>query len=700
MTVQAEISGRLTLIRGLGVFVGLILMARLVQVQVVQHARHREAAERQWLQTQTITPRRGDILDRNGRPLALSVTSFRVGVAGSLVGDRASLVSDLAEVLELDRSAVARLVDAAGQGYVVLSRQSFLDQEQQRRLRRHSSVTMDEQVGRVYPLDGVGASLLGFYREDPDSTWRTGIELGLDDMLRGQAGRAMRVRSGLRGRDHGEVVIDPARHGAHVVLTLDADLQEICENRLREGIRAYGARAGSILILEPSSGAILAAASWPVLDTRHAPVRDPAAWNNRNFTAAYEPGSVLKIFTAAMLLTSGAVDTATVIDCSDGRFPGFSISEAAGRRFGRLSFMEAFVHSSNVWFARAVANLGRAEQHRALLDFGFGRGTGVPYPAESDGILAQPANWSARSQATLAIGQEIAVTPLQLGLAAAAVANGGMLLAPKLVSEVREPDGTLRFRQPVRPLRQVLPRGLDALLRHAMSRAVNEGSGVAAFRSWVNVGGKTGTAQKSVSNRGYADGLHTATFVGMLPIEAPRLVVVVVLDEPRWRDHFASRSAAPLFAETVDEIRRTTRWLTDVDRDNDRLVIDAAPATTVVPDLLLLRSDRAVLRLQQAGLRAQGAERGGQVIMQVPAAGSRLPTGSAVQLTVANQGGHQQQSCPDVLGLSNRQLLALAARLGIVVQVSGVGYVKEQEPRAGSPLTEAGLQVRMAAPWS
>ena len=419
MNRPGGIGRRLRLMRVLCILVGLVLTSRLIQIQVVQHEQHREAAQRQWLQAQIITPRRGDIFDRNGRALSLSVSSFKVGVAGSLVRDRSALVADLAQVLGLDPSRVARAVEAAGRGHAVLDRQAILDPEQQRRLRRHAAVTIDEQVGRVYPLDGVGASLIGFYREDPDHAHRTGLELGLDPWLRGHPGRAKRVRSGMAGQDHGEVVVEPVRHGAHAVLTIDADLQEICETRLRDAVADTRARAGSVLILEPTTGDILAAASWPLLQTRGLPVLDPGVWLNSNFTENYEPGSVFKIFTAAMLLASGAIDTATVFDCTDGRFAGFTIGEAAGRRYGRIGFMEAFVHSSNVWFARAIANLGRVEQHRALLDFGFGRGTGVPYPAEGDGILAQPADWSARSQATLAIGQEVAVTPLQLGLAAA-----------------------------------------------------------------------------------------------------------------------------------------------------------------------------------------------------------------------------------------------------------------------------------------
>ncbi len=691
---------RLVIVRWSCLLVAAVLSARLVQVQVFQHEKHREAAERQWLEARTITPRRGDLLDRAGRPLALTVSSFQVGVATSRVRDREALVETLADVLDLNPSQVRRQLKAAAGDHTVLARQAFLDQDQQRRLRRFAAVTVDEQIGRVYPLDGLGAALLGFFRVEPKGTvHQTGLERSLDQFLSGRAGRAMRVRSGVLGQDHGEVVVEPVRHGHHVVLTLDADLQEICESRLAESVKATGARAGSVLVVEPRTGDVLASASWPQVATRERSVSDLACWSDRNLTAAYEPGSVFKIFTAAALLTRGAIDTATVYDCSQNQLDGMTLREAAGKRYGRLTFMDAFKFSSNVWFARAVANLSRDEMHRALLDFGFGRGSGAPYPAENDGRLAPPAAWSARSQATLAIGQEISATPLQLGMAAAAVANGGTLMAPRFYSEVRGPDGATLRTVPPQPLRQVMPRGLDVLLREAMGRVVREGTGTLAARSWVTIGGKTGTAQKAAPGRGYADGLHSATFIGMLPLEAPRLVVVAVLDEPDRAHHFASRSATPLFAAIVDDIRRTTAWLTDVDHQSERLVLDAEPERVQVPDVVLLSSARAAVRLRQAGLEVRGGERSGRVVQQVPAAGSLLVPGAEVTLTVAAAVGDQQQASPDVRGLSNREVRELAARLGVPVRITGVGYARQQEPPPGERLTDAGLLVRMGDPW-
>jgi stage V sporulation protein D (sporulation-specific penicillin-binding protein) len=691
---------RFASVRLVALAVGVILSARLVHVQLIQHGQWSDEAQRQWLQTRVVPARRGDIADRHGRPLALTVSSYRVGLSGSLVDDPDALAEALSDVFGEEPAAYRARIDRLGDGYRVLSRQTHLGHAARQRLARFPELNIQEQLGRVYPLDGVGASLLGFCRVDPDSTRHlTGIELGIDDLLAGEPGRARLVRSARRGQDHGEVVIDPARHGLDVSLTIDADLQEICESRLAEAVPATGARSGSVIIVEPGSGDVLAAASWPLVASRRDAVRDAAAWVNRNFTEPYEPGSVFKVFTAAALLNCGAIDTTTVFDCSRGDFGRFEIGEASGHEFGRLAFHAGFALSSNRWFARAVANIAPREHFRSLLDFGFGRGTGIPYPNEQDGTLAAPATWSARSQETIAIGQEVAVTPLQLALAIGAVANGGTLYAPRLVAEVRDHEGQLVRRTEPRPLRQVLAPGVDLVLHEAMRNVVAWGTARDIQRDGLVMAGKTGTAQKAVPGEGYAAGLHTATFAGYLPADDPQLVIVAVIDEPLYRYHYASQSAAPLFGAIVDDVRRTTSWLTDVERHG---IVVAGPdrqRRVTVPDVLFLDAGRAAERLQLASLRVAVPVVEGEVVMQVPAAGSLVAPGTAVALTVTAGDVAGPDVCPDLLGLSNRQVRALAARLGIPIEVDGIGYVSSQRPEAGSPLPRTGITVSLEAPW-
>ncbi len=694
---------RIRLLRGVVVAAALGLVLRVGWLQVVRHQELAAVADRQWWSMGQLPAERGDMLDRAGRPLALSVLEWTVGVAPTLVERPDSLGALLGRVLDRDPAAVRRDVARAGRRHVVLDQGVVLSRRQKERLRRERAVTMDTMRARVYPADGVGAALVGFCRHERDTTYATGLEYALQDILAGKPGRFRSVDTGIPGRDLGRVVVDEPVHGRSVVLTLDLDLQAIAERRLAEAVAEVRADGGSVLIVEPGTGDVLAAASYPLMATRQTRHGDAAVWNNRNFTWLYEPGSVFKIFTAASLLRRAAVDTATVFECSNPQFDGFTIRNDDDHKYGDLPLMRAFTKSSNIWFARAVANLGRDEFHRDILDFGFGQPTLAPYAGQPAGILREPASWSRRSQATLAIGQEIAVTPLQLGMAVAAVANGGTLHAPRLVREIRDHDGRLLQECPPMPLRRVVAEPLAEVLREAMGRVVREGTGKGTDLDWISVGGKTGTAQKSRDGRTMTAGAYVATFAGIAPLEDPRLAIVVILDEPRgYRRYYAAQSAVPLFRRVLEDIRCSTDWLTGVPGPRTR-VIATAPASDLVtvPDVLQLTVDAAAQRLAAAGLTVAGAERGGLVAEQVPAAGSRCRRGTTVQLAAAAQGpaAADQTVCPDFQGKSNREVRSLAARLGIEVAIEGAGYAVLQDPPAGQVLAGRGVTVRMEAPW-
>lgn len=689
---------RLLSLRIAAVVFATVLAARLVQVQVAQHASYSQIAQDQWTDSVELTPRRGDLFDRAGRPLALSVTATRIGVSGRLVRDRAALAAALADVLGDDRRSIEQRIAAAGNGHLVLSRQAFLDPQQQETLRRFPAVTIEEKCTRIYPREQVGATLIGYHLGEKS---HCGLECGLDATLSGTPGHATRLNSGNPLRSLGEVVVDPAHDGDGLVLTIDAELQEICEDQLGRAVAEFHAVGGSVLMLDPTCGDVLAAASWPMPADRNHPITDVAAWTNRNFSFQYEPGSVFKLFTGAALLGSGAIDTATVIDCANGDFGRFRIHEAEGHDYHRLNFMEAFAHSSNVYFARASLHLGADDFYRDLQRFGFGQRTSSPYPAEQGGLLRSPARWSVRSQPTMAIGQEVALTPLQLGLAVAAVANGGTLYAPRLVREVRDPDGRRVREYPPVALRRVMPEGIAAVLRTAMGRVVEAGTGKKAAQDWIDMGGKTGTAQKAIAGRGYADGKHIATFISVVPWQNPRYVLVTVLDEPPGISHFASQSAAPLCGRIVAAVRSNTNLLTDLDATATPLTDDRRPPTAKVPDVLYIDAAVAVSSLERVGLRVLGAQKSGLVVQQVPAPGAACAVGDTVVLDVraAQPTQDAHVACPDLAGLSNRQVVTLATRLGIPVDVDGVGYVGSQEPAPGSPLPPDGLKVKMVPTW-
>ncbi len=685
---------------------GLLLAARVVTVQVVEHDAWRTRAEGQWSREVTIDAERGNLYDRNGRPLAVSVTTTQVGVTRRFLTGQDQEIADLAEVLGQTPAEVRARIDRAHSGHAVLASEVVLRAEQRQKLRKWMSVTLDERCTRYYPTDGMAASVVGFYRQDPDAVHATGLELSLEKELAGKPGLAREIQTAQPGVKLGRVVLKNAEHGRNLVLTLDADLQEICEERLADAVATTGAKGGSVLVLDPANGDVLAAASWPLLDTRENRQGDGAVWNNRNFTTQFEPGSLFKIFSGAALLHHGAVDTGTVINCDNAGAP-YGISNDKGHNYGLKSFGGAFAVSSNVYFAKASLRMPDKYLYQDLAAFGFGERTKYPYKAQPRGALHTPDQWNGSDKACITIGQAVSATSLQLGMAMCAVANGGTLYAPRCVKEVRGREGgTIEVVQPV-ALRRVMAPPLAEVLRGAMARVVREGTGKATDLDWIACGGKTGTAQKSTDGRGYTAGAFMASFGGMVPIDNPRLVILVVVDEPDHAHHYGSQSAVPLYRSVVEEIRRSTSWLSDVPGGRTGTVARPDPRQLVeVPDVLYLRTAHASERVAGAGLRCRGDEREGTVVGQKPVAGTRCEAGTTVTLTVAGRRPAADLDpalndvCPDFTGLSNREIRGLAARLGLKVVCDGVGYARTQDVPPGGPRPDGPVTVTMETTWN
>jgi stage V sporulation protein D (sporulation-specific penicillin-binding protein) len=702
---------RLGVIRFAVLGCSLLLAVRVLWVQVAEHDKWLARANSQWSREVVLDAERGNLYDRQGKPLAVSVTTTQLGVTRRFVKEEklgiGELVADLAAVTGQPAAEIARRIDpAGGDGHVVLGSGLVLKAEQRDRLRRWKSVTLDERCSRYYPTDGMGASVVGFYRQDPTEVHAMGLELGLEPELAGRPGRAMEMQTAKPGVKLGRVVLENATHGRSLVLTLDAGLQEICEERLREAVTATNAQGGSVLVLDPANGDVLAAASWPLVETRSRAQGDGAVWNNRNFTTAFEPGSLFKIFTGAALLRSGAVDTGTVINCDNNSGVPGRISNDKNRDYGHISFAKAMTVSSNVYFAKAVMRQDDQGFHDALADFGFGQRTLYPYSAQPRGTLHGPGKWHGADKPSMSIGHAISATALQLGMALCAVANGGTLYAPRCVKEVRGRDGgSVEVVQPV-ALRRVMDPSLAAILRSAMKRVVEEGTGKGTRVDWIESGGKTGTAQKSrEGHRGYTPGANIASFGAIVPIDDPRLVVLVVVDEPDRAHHYASQSAVPLYRALLEDIRRCTDLLSDVPGERTGPVLLADPLRlVVVPDVLYLNTAHAAERLGSAGLRVAGDARGGTVVGQVPAAGARCEAGTEVTLTIDGRRSAvvatAQDLCPDFTGMSNRQIRSEAARRGLQVILEGVGYARAQDVPPGSPRPEGPIRVTLETTWN
>ncbi|HEX2779688.1 MAG TPA: penicillin-binding transpeptidase domain-containing protein [Gemmatimonadaceae bacterium] len=624
------------------------LLGRAVWVQLWQGNAWAARAERQHFTDAPVPAPRGDVLDATGERLAESREMVRLAIAPREVRGPAVLRRALGTA-GVAREWVLRATDTRRAWVVIPGRFLPSDVAQALPLRGVYSEPVSE---RVYALTGGMRGLVG--QVNAEGTAVEGIELALDSLLRGTAGSSTLIRDA-RGRKF-EAPNDPGvapTKGHSVTLTLNHELQEICERALADAVSTLGASGGDIVVLDPHDGALLAMASR----------REGAKAGVTGLTEPFEPGSTIKPLVAAALLQHGRVRPGDRVDAHGGSWTIFGRTiHDVHQANGPISLRDAIRLSSNIGIAQFAERLTPGEQYQALRDFGFGTPTGVSFPSEASGTLRPPKEWSKLSAASLAMGYEIAVTPLQLAAAYGAVANGGELLEPALVREIRDPDGTVRFHHERRVVRRVISSEIAAQVRSMLGEAVERGTGLQADLSTFAVAGKTGTARLNAGG-GYAQGKYYASFVGLFPADAPQYVIVVKLDDPA--KGYGAVTAAPVTKAVLEAAlaardaaldrgalaSRSLKATAQPARDSsaEQAADSAAGAVPVVVALDApvagLRRDRgvvavpdtrgmplreAVAALHGAGLQVQLGR--GTPGTTEPAAGSRVPRGTTVRL--------------------------------------------------------------------
>lgn len=515
----------------LGLF-AVALVGRAAQVQILQRDRWNERALKQQYTASELPAPRGRITDATGLTLAESRELVRIAVAPHQVRDRKALARALQRV-EVPASWIARATDTRRKWVELPGRFLPTDVAPVVAMRGVHATPVAERV--YIPSEGV-RRIVG--RATPAGGAVDGIELALDSLLAGVRGTATTLRDA-RGRTFESPTArgTRARPGHTVVLTLNHALQDLAERTLADAVAQQGAIGGDIVVLEPRTGELLALASRRT---------DPRSTASTALTEPYEPGSTLKPFVAAALLDSRLARTDEVIETFDGRYTihGRTVNDI--KKAPRLTLREVIQHSSNVGIVRFAERLPARAQYEMLRDLGFGTPTGLPYPSESPGRVTEPARWSRQSPASLAMGYELAVTPVQLATAYAAIANGGLLMQPSLVKEIRSPDGEVRFRHRPRVVRRVMSDGTSRALRGILRVVVDSGTSVGADLATFDVGGKSGTARRTTSGR-YVQGEYTASFVGLFPADAPQYVILVKLDAPSAGAYYGGRIASPVF---------------------------------------------------------------------------------------------------------------------------------------------------------
>lgn len=568
----------------------LVILARAAQLQLFQGDRWAEQARRQRTELTVLPARRGGLYDRNGVPLAVSQEFYHVGIAPNELTDQMTAGRLVARSLGIPWSELARDL-RAGKRWIYFHGPFTATQVQP--LRRVAGIHLSRNFQRFYPSRSLARPIIGGLSADRPGG-AAGLELSLDSILTGQPGEAvlLKDRAGRRYDSPARLIRDPVP-GNDVILTIDAELQEISERGLDDALAEMRAEGGDVVFLDPKNGELLALAS------RQAGASGFSSSRASTFTDPFEPGSTAKLFTAAALLMHRRVDSTDAVFAEGGtwRMPITSSGRTrvitdVHKTTGNLTLAGAIQVSSNVGMAKFSLRLAPEEQFETLRDFGFGTPTGAEFPSESRGRLARPDRWQPLyTRASMAMGYEFGVTPVQLAAAYSAIANDGVLLTPTLVREIRSPSGEVIYRHDAEPVRRVVTPEVAARLRSYLKGAVTEG-GTGEEAQLVNYAllGKTGTAVRFEGGR-YVRGEYTASFAALFPADDPRLVVIVKIDNPKGK-YYGGLTAAPVTRTMLQQALASRRVAIDRSRLTD---LDSTSRTKPHTATTAARTPRVVL---------------------------------------------------------------------------------------------------------
>lgn len=531
-----------------------IIIGRLFFLQVVEADKMAERARRQHERVITLDSNRGAILDRLGRPLALNLDVPSAYAVPHSIKSPRTVARQLAPLVDAEPAHLRRQLQGKREFAWVKRKMNAQDAKRIEELAIPGiNILMEKR--RFYPKGTLLAHVLGF--AGIDSQGLEGLEMGYEAELRGKVKQVVLQRDG-RGR----AIFPEAREfdsvlsGQGIQLTIDEVIQYIAEQALESAVSRTHARGGAVIVMNPKTGEILAWTLRPTFDPNRLDLATPDLWRNRAVTDPYEPGSTLKVVLAAAALQEGEVEPNTLIYCGDGEVPVSGTIIHDHEKAGWLTFREALERSSNVAMVKTGLGLGKERYYQYLHAFGIGEKTEIDLPGESVGIVKPLKEWGSRTLASMSIGQEIAVTPLQLLTAVSAVANQGWLMKPYVVSNFRNAQGEVVWERTPQLRRRPIAEGTADTLTKLLVGAVEKGTGKHAAIPGYRVAGKTGTAQKVDSSTGaYSSTQLIGSFVGFVPAEDPQISVLVMIDEPR-APSWGGVVAAPVFREIASQVLR------------------------------------------------------------------------------------------------------------------------------------------------
>ncbi len=649
-----------------------LLFGRAADLTVLRGREFTRQAAGQHRKAVALVPHRGEIVDRRGELLALSLNVPSVYVRPRQLGAERPRIAEVARTLRVPLARLERHLDT--QPFVWLKRQA---------LPRDLAAVLEldvpgvahlEEPRRVYPHGKLAAHILGFVGTDAQGL--AGLERRFDEEIRGQAVRVA-VDRDARGREFLRAAMpDAPAQGSRVELTLDAEIQAVAERELAAGVAAARAAGGAAVVLEPATGEILALANVPTFNPNHrgdwGNPRHKDRIRNRALSDPYEPGSTFKAILAASALEEGVVKPTQRLFCENGHWSVGKWTIDDAHPHGWLSFAEVIQFSSNICAAKVGDKLGRERYHAWLRKFGFGQRTGIELPDESPGILRDAKSMARIDVVTHSFGQGISVTPLQMVAAYGAIANGGRLMRPFVVRRITAPGGEVVREQEPHVVRQLVSPRTAETTTELLRRVVEEkgGTGSRARLDEFTVAGKTGTAQKvDPRTRAYSS-KRIGSFVGFVPADRPRAVILVLIDEPKTSS-YGGIVAAPVFRSIAAGVMQALR------------VAPERQAPPQATDARLAKRPGAARGAPKTPSKTPSKKPS----RTAPPEAARPPDPAGEVAAVPPAGESSRDAgTPSYLGLSLREALTRAHAAGwTVAAVRGSGWVTRQHPDPGAP---------------
>ncbi len=664
-----------------------IVLYRLYQVQILNHEVYLEKSKAFSEKKRTIQAARGTIVDRNGEALAMDLMHYSLAVRPKKIVNKKTIAQKISKITHLSYKEVYSKLNS-NKNFVYLAHR--LTPEQAAQLNRLTKgIVLERKFSRTYPFNEVGAHVIGYC--DNDNQAGAGLELSYDLFLRGKDGVSVFLRDAKGGvfPDLDYPAVEP-QNGKNIETTIDIVYQGILETELSEAIRKHNADNGSAVLMNPRTGEVLAMANYPTYNPNfyyRYPIKN---FRNQAISDLYEPGSTFKMISLALCLEYLRLNMdKELVFCENGSYRLAQKTVRDHQKFAYLTARQVFENSSNVGTIKLAERFPDPEFYRCARDFGFGNKTGIDLPGEINGVLHKPSEFSKYSVAYMSIGYEVGVTALQITAAYAAVANDGLLLQPYVVKRVIDQSGRVVKENKPTVIRRVISEETARQMKLVLQGVVENGTGKNASVEGVTVAGKTGTAQKiDRTTNSYTSNQHIASFAGFFPVENPKFVLLVIVNNPRKGGYYGSQVAAPVFKRIAQQIVGLSVEKEPVS-DINLAKLNFRDELKTLPLLEGMATGNAKKMLNKLDLDYQIIGDGDTITGQTPQAFSRVDENQTVFLyTSANHqtGATSVNVMPNIVGKSLREALRIISDYNKQIDVNGSGVVREQFPKAGEKL--------------